>query len=287
MPIVVSDAEQVLTRADLLKAGLRPKQITRAVREGRLLRLRRDRYMLAASPSGVDRAVRVGGRLACVSVLVMWGVFVLDASLLHLHLERTMSRLRSPDDPCLPLHAASRRGLVLHWWPLRGDGATLGRVSLFDALVQAVRCQPARAAVATIDSVLHLGLMTWAEVRSVFDALPDRYRVILRLSDGTAESGPETLMRLMLRQEGLRYAAQVRIAGVGRVDFVVEGRLIIECDSRAHHEGWEKQRRDRRRDLAAAGLGYATLRPLAEDIMFNPDEVRIAVRGLARTLRRA
>jgi very-short-patch-repair endonuclease len=39
---------------------------------------------------------------------------------------------------------------------------------------------------------------------------------------------------------------------VGRVDFLVEGWLIIECDSKAHHEGWDKQRRDRRRDLAAA-----------------------------------
>ncbi|MEV4687582.1 type IV toxin-antitoxin system AbiEi family antitoxin domain-containing protein [Microbacterium sp. LWH3-1.2] len=286
MQAVEARHDQVLTRADLIGAGIRPKQITRAVRDGRLLRVRRDRYMVAASASGVDRAVRIGGRLACVSALVLLGVFVLDGSLLHVHLERTMSRLRSPDDPRRPLHLGSRTSLVLHWWPLRETPATLGCVSLFDAVAQAVRCQPVRAAVATVDSLIHLGLMSRAELLDVFDVLPERYRVILRLSDGIAESGPETFVRLMLRQAGLRYEAQVKIRGVGRVDFVVEGRLIIECDSRAHHEGWDKQRRDRKRDLAAAAHGYATLRPLAEDIMYSPEEVRAAVCGLLRTLPR-
>ncbi|WP_106816965.1 type IV toxin-antitoxin system AbiEi family antitoxin domain-containing protein [Microbacterium timonense] len=286
MRTVYPGRDDVLRRADLIAAGIRPKQITRAVREGRLLRVRRDRYMLAASTNGIDRAVRVGGRLACVSLLVLLGVFVLDGSLLHVHVERTMSRLRSPDDPHQRLHRNSQKGVVLHWWPLSDSSASLGCVSLFDAVAQAVRCQPVRAAVATVDSVLHLGLMTWAELQSVFEVLPARCRAILRLADGTAESGPETFMRLILRQAGLRYQAQVKILGVGRVDFVVEDRLIVECDSRAHHEGWEKQRSDRRRDLAAANLGYATLRPLAEDVMYNPDMVRSALGGILRTLGR-
>lgn len=139
---------------------------------------------------------------------------------------------------------------------------------------------------ATLDSVLHLGILTWDEVRDVFTHLPARYRPLLRLVDGIAESGPETLVRLMLRQLGLRYEAQVEIAGVGRVDFVVEGWLIIECDSKEFHEGWAKQRRDRKRDLAAARLGFVTLRPLAEDVMYRPEEVLDALRGLARGRRR-
>ena len=70
------------------------------------------------------------------------------------------------------------------------------------------------------------------------------------------------------------------ISGVGRVDFVVDGFLIIECDSRQFHEGWEKQRADRRRDLAAAARGYFTLRVLAEDLLHPPEAVEEAVRGL-------
>jgi hypothetical protein len=42
-------------------------------------------------------------------------------------------------------------------------------------------------------------------------------------------------MRLLLRALGHRAEVQVRIAGVGRVDLVVDGWLIVECDSRAYH----------------------------------------------------
>ena len=80
------------------------------------------------------------------------------------------------------------------------------------------------------------------------------------------------------------------VVGVARdvsgVDVLVEGWLIIECDSKAHHEGWDKQRRDRRRDLAAARLGLTTLRPLAEDLLYDRAPVSEAVRGLITARRR-
>ena len=82
-------------------------------------------------------------------------------------------------------------------------------------------------------------------------------------------------MRLILRSLGLAVEIQVTIDGVGRVDMVVDGWLIIECDSRAHHEGWDAQQRDRRRDLAAAALGYTTIRPLAEDILLPPSRLAV------------
>lgn len=58
------------------------------------------------------------------------------------------------------------------------------------------------------------------------------------------------------------------------MDFVVEGWLIIECDSREFHEGWEKQVQDRNRDIAAAALGYTSIRPIASDILFDSSRVR-------------
>ena len=63
------------------------------------------------------------------------------------------------------------------------------------------------------------------------------------------------------------------IAGVGRVDLVLDGWLVIECDSREFHEGWMPQQRDRARDLALAALGYVTLRPWASAIMWQPETV--------------
>lgn len=85
-------------------------------------------------------------------------------------------------------------------------------------------------------------------------------------------------MRLLLRGLGCTVDLQVSIPGVGRVDFVVDGWLIIECDSEAHHAGWAAHKRDRRRDLAAAALGYTTIRPIAEDILYRREEILAQLR---------
>ncbi|MFE7197830.1 hypothetical protein [Microbacterium oxydans] len=155
---------------------------------------------------------------------------------------------------------------------------------LADAVSQAVRCQTPRAAVATLDSVLHHGLMTRNEVTAVFDALPARFRPLLALSDPSAASGPETFMRLILRALGVAFETQVFIEGVGRVDFLVEGWLIIECDSREFHEGWAKQVDDRRRDMAAVVQGFVTIRPLAADILRADSTVRQTVAAVIHAL---
>ncbi|MFE7845847.1 DUF559 domain-containing protein [Microbacterium sp. NPDC057407] len=147
-------------------------------------------------------------------------------------------------------------------------------------MLQSVLCQSPRAAIATIDSALRLGLLRVDDLDDLFDALPRRHSVLRRLVDPRAESCPESLMRLILRAIGAHFEVQVSIDGVGRVDFLVDDWLIVECDSFAHHSSWDEQRRDRRRDQTAAALGFATYRPIAEDIMWQPDLVRAALVGL-------
>ncbi|NYF15806.1 very-short-patch-repair endonuclease [Microbacterium sp. AK009] len=149
---------------------------------------------------------------------------------------------------------------------------------LIEALAQAVKCQMPRDAVATLDSAWHLGFISEIDIAEIFALLPRRYRHLRRLLDRRSESGPETLMRLLLRGLGRDVQIQVDIPGVGRVDFVVDGWLIVECDSKAHHAGWDAQRRDRRRDIAAASLGYTTIRPLAEDLLYAYDATATALR---------
>lgn len=160
-------------------------------------------------------------------------------------------------------------------------------VEAFDAVVDAVRCQDPRAAIATIDSALHLHVLRVDELDELFDVLPRRYRRLRGLIDSRAESGPETLVRLMLRGLGCRVGVQVQIEGVGRVDLLVDDWLIVECDSRQFHSHWEAQREDRRRDLAAAERGYSTIRLTAEDIMWRPEVVLCALRGLLTASARA
>jgi very-short-patch-repair endonuclease len=275
-----SGVTDYLTRGELLASGLTSRGITAAVRAGELIRARCDRYVPPTTADAVVRAVRVGGRLTCLSLLQLWGVFVLSSDALHVHVAPNAGRLRSPHDRRRRLEHRSRRGVHLHWTPLHdppGQGTTVG---VIDALVHAVRCQAPRAAVATLDSAVRVGIVLAQELDEVFDVLPSRYRVLRSLMDPRVESGPESLVGLMLRTVGCRYEPQVVVPGVGRVDFVVEGWLVIECDSEAHHGDAAAYERDRYRDAIVAALGFVPLRLTARVIMYQPDVALAAIRGL-------
>ena len=56
--------------------------------------------------------------------------------------------------------------------------------------------------------------------------------------DRGAESMLETLARTYFRQAGISVETQVHIDGVGYVDLLLEGRLIVELDGR-HHGEWQ------------------------------------------------
>jgi very-short-patch-repair endonuclease len=169
--------------------------------------------------------------------------------------------------------------MVRHW---RHTGARPGstRTEIVEALAQACRCQGPRAAIATLDSAWHRGWVDEEGISEVFARLPRRFRVLRKHLDQRSESGPETLVRLMARGLGCAVEVQVQIAGVGRVDLVLDGWLVIECDSREFHEGWESQQQDRARDLALASRGFVTLRPWASVIMWQPETVVAAIRGV-------
>src|SRR5690606_27576883 len=95
-----------------------------------------------------------------------------------------------------------------------------------------------------------------------------------------AQSGTETLMRLLARAMGSHVELQVYFSGVGYVDLLLDGWLVVECDSREFHEDWAQQVKDRERDLALAARGLVTLRVTAAQVLYRPDEVRAAIRGL-------
>lgn len=262
-------APRIARTRDLRAAGWRPSEVRAAVESGGLVRVRQGAFCSPLTPSDCVAAGRNRGRLACVSELRRRGVFVMDHATRHIHVVPEAARLGPPGTNRLHrdrlLRAPHPRSLS---------------VEVFDAVRQSVLCQSPRAAIATIDSALHLGVLAHDDLDELFASLPRRHRRLRRLLDSRAESGPESLMRLILRTLGCRFDVQVEIAGVGRVDFLVDGWLIIECDSRAFHSSWEQQKRDRRRDQEDAMRGLTTYRPIAEDIMERADVVRAAVAGL-------
>lgn len=278
----MTSAYATMTRSDLRWEGMSSRQITDAVAAGDLIRARRDRYLLPDTPRDIVRAVRVGGRLTCLSLLVMLEVFVHTNASLHVHLTRGSSRMRHPDRRRTRLRRPGRRvsRLRLHWWPLGGEAGASATVSVADALAHSVLCQTARNAVATFDSAVNKGLVTMVELADLRSTLPRKYAPIFALVDGRAQSGPETLVRLMARGIGCNVQLQVEFEGVGFVDLLLDGWLVVECDSEKFHGGWAQQKKDRDRDAALAALGHFTLRLTAETVLYRPEVALAAIRGL-------
>ncbi|HMH59259.1 MAG TPA: hypothetical protein VK537_08765, partial [Galbitalea sp.] len=232
---------RVASRELLLAYGATGRSLTAAVNSGFLVRARRDHYVLPSEGSGIVVATRVGGRLGCISALAEAGIFVLDAKLPHIHIERGMSRLRSPRGRFIPLADRNRDGAHLHWWPLTDERhATEYSVGLVDALAQAVRCQHPWFAIASIDNAIFKRAVDADVVTGLFRRLPEKHRYLHRKVNGLAEAGQETILRMILDSAGLQYELQVTIHGVGRVDMLVEGCLVLEADSRLAHDGWER-----------------------------------------------
>lgn len=269
--------DRTFSYQELRREGMSRQDLRANLATGSLRRARRDVYLSGQCPEAVHAAQRVGGRLDCVSALAELGVFVLERRELHVQVEPHRARLRSPRSRSRRLATSDR--VIVHWRAghLPEECHT---VSVVPALTQALLCQSPRAGIATLDSALHLGVIDESDLDEIFSALPADRRVLRTLADERAEAGAETIARLLLRGLGRKVEVQVRIRGVGRVDLVVDGWLVVECDSREHHGGWEAQERDRERDLALAARGYVCLRPTARLIFDRPDELLAAVRGL-------
>ncbi len=267
---MIEAAPLFIRTRDLYTRGWSKRDIRNAVATGRLIRLRNGAFGLPELDQDCRDAGAMRARLTGVSALRRRGVFVLDVERVHVHVPASAARLKAIARP----HRLHRREL------LRDPDPDSLVVEPLDAVYDAVIGQPPRAAIATIDSALHLGVLDPDDLDELFAALPRRFRRLRSLLDSRAGSGPETLVRLILRAIGCTFDCQVEIDNVGYVDFLVDGWLIVECDSEGYHSSWSAQRRDRRRDRAAAERGLATFRVIAEDVLWHPEAVRRALEGL-------
>lgn len=260
--------------------GYTREDIRSALDAGHLFHARRDVYLWRDATPRQRAAARVGGRVDCVSRLAELGIFVLDELALHVQVPPNGSRLRSSADRRTPLgRAQPEDGARVHWRHSAAEpDATVAPT--VEALAQAFGCQGVRATIASIDSALHTGRLAEADVDLVFQLAPERYRAIRGLIDGRAESGPETYARLIAREFGRPVELQKHIDGVGRVDLLVDGWLVIECDSREFHSSWEAQQEDHRRDMALAAKGFVRIRVTARQLFSEPHLLREAIRGL-------
>jgi hypothetical protein len=147
---------------------------------------------------------------------------------------------------------------------------------------QILRTEPPPFAIAVLDSMLKRSAMTRAEIEFAAAGLPRRLRRLLALVDPRAESGTESIVRVLLAQDGIIATPQVRVpfTDLERLDLVVGDRLVIECDSRAHHSTPADLDRDNARDLMLTALGYYVIRIRYRAAVSDPDGVVAAVRAV-------
>ena len=111
---------------------------------------------------------------------------------------------------------------------------------------------------------------------------PRLRRWALENSHPRAASPLETLARLVLALSGVQYEVNPHIEGVGFVDLLVEGWIVIETDGFAYHSDRVAFQNDRRRDRELQQRGYVVFRFTRDEIMAD---AWIVARAVERALR--
>lgn len=258
---VIEHIGGVARGARLQAFGIDRHGLARAVRLGSVVRVRAGVFALPHTPHDIVVAAEHGGSVTCMSALRLHGIWALDeASALHVWMGAN-GRVHHDGCEC-----------VSHWY---GGATTLGLAPVEDALVHVLRCGGDEAFFAALESALkQRKIRSTAGLRR---RIPASARWLIDLAREDADSGLESLLRLRLHLIGLRLDCQVSLSGVGRVDFVVDGRVILEVDGAEHHAGRSARHRDLQRDAAASRLGYETLRFDYAMVMHHWPVVRAAV----------
>lgn len=260
---------------ELLDAGIRERELGRAVSAGHVERVRTGIYALPAADPVVVRCAATNSRLTCISAAGHYRLWM----------------LRQPDDVHVlrPDGTFSSERAVVHrktWVPGEPDGWIASKA---DVLLHALRCLPELEALVLVESAFGQGF----SMDFLRDRLPGRRnaaaRRILDLVDIGAESLLETLARTQLRRAGFHVEPQVAIRGVGSMDLLVEGCVDVETDGK-EHEAPRRRHKDYRRDNTAQSLGFAVARFGYADIVHRPEsmvrqvaaivEARLALGGL-------
>lgn len=250
----------VRTRRQLEEAGIGRRRIETMLEQGTLERLGGGFYGTHLTPPGIRAALHRGNRLTCTDALELYGFWVPR--------QRGSHEARRRVGPSGGDSSATGvSGVVLHAPVLRSWPDEHPVLPLLVALEHAVHCLDADHAAVVLESGLNRRLISADQAREVCRSLSRKKRRQIFPLSQTAESGTETVVRRALLRRGFPVRAQVVIPGVGRVDLLVGEKLIIECDSVAHHSDPRKYSEDRGRDLAARRRGYTVLRLTYENVM--------------------
>lgn len=261
-----------LTR-QLQAQGSSDAALRAALRAGSVVRVERGVLRLPSADPTLVAAVKSRSLLTCASAASRYELWLLHK-------------------PAVPHYWQSngRRtaGCVSHRLSLSQPRAIEPYVALPDVLLHALLCLPPLEALVMVESAFTRGDIGLGYLRR---HLPGnrggRAREVLAKVDRGAGSLLETLARVLFRDVGIRTETQVWIEGVGTVDFLLEGFLIVELDGIAFHLESRQFKKDRRRDNEAIRQGMLVLRFFYEDVVYAPEKMlgqvrEVLLRGPAR-----
>lgn len=258
--------------SQLHQIGISRATLARHVAKGKIERIRSGVFAVPRLAPSVREAIAHGGALTCTSALRSHGVWVLhEGTEPHIWMGASGKARAHANCSC-----------VSHYY--RGD-PPLGKASIEKALLHLHRCQGEEAFFAAFESAWRLRLLSRAARSRLRAALPASARWMIDIARPDADSGLESLLRIRLHILGIRLDCQVVIDGVGKVDFVIGGRLILEADGKENHDGATMRHKDLVRDAAASARGYETLRFDYAQIIHDWATVQTAIIGALRRLR--
>lgn len=258
--------DSIATTRSLRNAGYRDAEIRTAIRGGSLVRIREGVVAIPDCHPSVVEAALIGGRVAGASAAGLLGLWAPPHRRLVVEVPRG-AHVPATDATIIRGPAGPNR---------------FGVTPATELVAQILRSEPPHFAIAVLDSMLRRSGMTRAEIEFAAAGLPRRLRRRLALIDPRAESGTESIVRVLLALEGIIATPQVRVpfSDLDRLDLVIGDRLVIECDSRAHHSTPTELDRDNARDLMLTALGFYVIRIRYRAAVNDPAGVVAAIRAV-------
>jgi very-short-patch-repair endonuclease len=259
------------------------RAVARLVAEGRVVAHPGGCVALPGADPDVVRARQVGARLTCVSAARAHGFALLaDVSVTHV----AVPHRRGPGGVARTagLRAVIHREVPALLTAAPHPAVAGGRgplvVAPAEALARMLRCQDAMTSIVAIDSALNRRACTVGDLASLLVGPGSpAARAILAECDGRSLSPAESIARVALRRAGLSVEPNQPVDGVGYVDLLVNGRIVVEVDGFAYHSRPKAFASDRRRDRTLQLEGFVVLRFPADEVLRDPGEVVSCVRA--------
>jgi hypothetical protein len=222
-------------------------------------------YALPGAAPALLAAVRLGGVVSHATAAELHG-FALWTPDKRIHVTTPSWR---PHEPGIELHRARLPSdQVDAFRPLTAPLRTLLDCGRTMSLLQAV---------VVLDSATHGRRVAPEALRAAADAARGQGAAVLRqavrFADELADAPTESVLRMLVSLLPNTVQVQVRFRGVGRVDIVLDGWLVLEADGFEHHSNRADYRNDRRRGNCLVEHGVVVLRFSYEDLQHRPWEV--------------